>query len=174
MNLIQLQVRSIYGYKKITRLSMLLAISVVLSLIESLIPLLNGIIPGIKLGFANIVILFTLYTFSLKDAFIISILRVFLVGILRTGVFSNTLFFSLFGALLSLLFMYMFKKFTKLSIVGVSIIGSVMHTIGQIIIAVIFLSNVNILYYLPILLITSIVTGIIVGYISNALIAKIK
>lgn len=160
--------------KKITRLSMLLAISVVLSLIESLIPLLNGIIPGIKLGFANIVILFTLYTFSLKDAFIISILRVFLVGILRTGVFSITFFFSLFGALLSLLFMYMFKKFTKLSIVGVSIIGSVMHTIGQIIIAVIFLSNVNILYYLPILLITSIVTGIIVGYISTALIAKIK
>ena len=159
---------------KITRLLMLLAISVVLSLIESLIPLLNGIIPGIKLGFANIVILFTLYTFSLKDAFIISILRVFLVGILRTGVFSITFFFSLFGALLSLLFMYMFKKFTKLSIVGVSIIGSVMHTIGQIIIAVIFLSNVNILYYLPILLITSIVTGIIVGYISNALIAKIK
>ena len=158
--------------KKITRLSMLLAISVVLSLIESLIPLLNGIIPGIKLGFANIVILFTLYTFSLKDAFIISILRVFLVGILRTGVFSITFFFSFFGALLSLL--YMFKKFTKLSIVGVSIIGSVMHTIGQIIIAVIFLSNVNILYYLPILLITSIVTGIIVGYISNALIAKIK
>ena len=154
--------------KKITRLSMLLAISVVLSLIESLIPLLNGIIPGIKLGFANIVILFTLYTFSLKDAFIISILRV------RTGVFSITFFFSLFGALLSLLFMYMFKKFTKLSIVGVSIIGSVMHTIGQIIIAVIFLSNVNILYYLPILLITSIVTGIIVGYISNALIAIIK
>lgn len=160
--------------KKITRLSMLLAISVVLSLIESLIPLLNGIIPGIKLGFANIVILFTLYTFSLKDAFIISILRVFLVGILRTGVFSISFFFSLFGALLSLLFMYMFKKFTKLSIVGVSVIGSVMHTIGQIIIAVIFLSNVNILYYLPILLITSIVTGIIVGYISNALIAKIK
>ena len=160
--------------KKITRLSMLLAISVVLSLIESLIPLLNGIIPGIKLGFANIVILFTLYTFSLKDAFIISILRVFLVGILRTGVFSITFFFAFFGALLSLLFMYMFKKFTKLSIVGVSIIGSVMHTIGQIIIAVIFLSNVNILYYLPILLITSIVTGIIVGYISNALIAKIK
>lgn len=160
--------------KKITRLSMLLAISVVLSLIESLIPLLNGIIPGIKLGFANIVILFTLYTFSLKDAFIISILRVFLVGILRTGVFSITFFFSLFGALLSLLFMYLFKRFTKLSIVGVSIIGSVMHTIGQIIIAVIFLSNVNILYYLPILLITSIVTGIIVGYISNALIAKIK
>ena len=160
--------------KKITRLSMLLAISVVLSLIESLIPLLNGIIPGIKLGFANIVILFTLYTFSLKDAFIISILRVFLVGILRTGVFSITFFFSLFGALLCFLFMYMFKIFTKLSIVCVSIIGSVMHTIGQIIIAVIFLSNVNILYYLPILLITSIVTGIIVGYISNALIAKIK
>ena len=65
--------------KKITRLSMLLAISVVISLIESLIPLLNGIIPGIKLGFANIVILFTLYTFSLKDAFIISSYTIFII-----------------------------------------------------------------------------------------------
>ena len=81
--------------KKITRLSMLLAISVVLSLIESMIPMFNGTFVGIKLGLANIVVLFTLYYFSFKEALIISILRVFLLGILRTGIFSITFFFSL-------------------------------------------------------------------------------
>lgn len=159
--------------KKIAKLSMLLAISVVLSLIESIIPI-NGLIPGMKLGLANIVILFSLYMFSFKDALYLSILRVFLVGILRTGIFSITFFFSLSGALLSLISMYLVKKFTKLSIVGVSVIGSIFHSVGQIIIAIIFLSNTSLIYYLPILLITSVVTGVIVGIISNKLLEYYK
>lgn len=149
--------------KKIAKMSMLLAISVVLSLIESLIPIFNGIVPGIKLGLANTVVLFALYMFSFKDAIYLSLMRVFLIGILRTGVFSITFFFSLSGGLLSVITMYLVKNYTKLSIVGVSIVGAISHSVGQIIIAILFLSNVNIVYYLPILLISSIVTGIIVG-----------
>lgn len=155
--------------RKIAKLSMLLAISVVLSLIESLIPIFNGIIPGVKLGLANIVIVFAIYKFSFKEALYLSILRVFLVGILRTGLFSITFFFSISGALLSLIFMYIFKRYTKLSVVGVSVIGAVSHSIGQIIIAILFLSNINIVYYLPILLISSVITGILVGMISERL-----
>ena len=71
--------------KKFTRLSMLLALSVALNVIEASLPLFNGYIPGLKLGLANIVTLFIIYQFSLKDAFYVGILRVFLVGILRTG-----------------------------------------------------------------------------------------
>jgi heptaprenyl diphosphate synthase len=74
---------------------MLLAISVVLGLIESLIPVFNGLVPGIKLGLANIVIVFAIYKFSFKEALYISIIRVLLMGILRTGLFSITFFFSL-------------------------------------------------------------------------------
>lgn len=156
--------------KKISKLSMLLSISVVLSLIESFIPIFNGIIPGIKLGLANIVILYALYKYSFKEALYLSLLRVLLVGILRTGLFSITFFFSLSGALFSLIFMYMFIKISKLSVVGISIIGAIFHSIGQILIATIFLSNMNILYYLPILLISSVITGIIVGYTSDKII----
>lgn len=148
--------------KKIAKMSMLLAIGVVLSIIESFIPIF-GLIPGVKLGLANIVVLFAIYTFSFKDSLYLTILRVLLVGILRTGIFSITFFFSLSGALLSLITMYFAKKYTKLSIVGVSVIGAISHSIGQIIIAIIFLFNVNIVYYLPILLISSVITGIIVG-----------
>ena len=72
---------------KISKMAMLLSFSVVLSLIESFIPLFSSV-PGIKLGLANIVIIFVIYKYSLKDALYISILRVILIGILRTGLFS--------------------------------------------------------------------------------------
>ena len=156
--------------KRIAKLSMLLSISVVLGLIESFIPIMNGIVPGIKLGLANIVIVFAIYELSFKDAIYISVLRVILIGILRTGLFSISFFFSLAGALLSIVFMYLAKEYTKMSIVGVSVVGSIFHSIAQIIIACIFLSNINIVYYLPILLISSIVTGVIVGSISSKLV----
>lgn len=156
--------------KKIAKLSMLLSISVVLGLIESFIPIFNGIAPGVKLGLANIVIVFAIYELSFKDALYISILRVFLIGILRTGLFSITFFFSLVGALLSIIAMYLVKKISNMSVVGVSVCGSIFHSIGQIIVAIIFLSNVNIIYYLPILLISSVITGIVVGIISDKVI----
>lgn len=156
--------------KKIAKLSMLLSISVVLGLIESFIPIMNGTVPGIKLGLANIVIVFAIYELSFKDAIYISVLRVLLIGILRTGLFSISFFFSLAGALLSIVFMYLAKEYTKMSIVGVSVVGSISHSIAQIIVACIFLSNINIVYYLPILLISSIVTGVIVGSISSKLV----
>ena len=156
--------------KRIAKLSILLSISVVLGLIESFIPIMNGIVPGIKLGLANIVIVFAIYELSFKDAIYISVLRVLLIGILRTGLFSISFFFSLAGALLSIVFMYLAKEYTRMSIVGVSVVGSIFHSIAQIIIACIFLSNINIVYYLPILLISSIVTGVVVGSISSKLV----
>lgn len=148
--------------RKLVRLSMLLSLSIVLSILESMIPVVGTIVPGIKLGLANAVIVFVLYMYSFKEALYVSILRIIIVGILRTGLFSIMFFFSLSGALMSILFMMLFKKM-KLSIVGVSIVGAVAHSIGQIIVAIIFLNNINIVYYLPYLLLLSIPTGIIVG-----------
>ena len=81
--------------KKFVRLSMFLALSVVLNLVEAFIPIFNGYIPGLKLGLANIVTLFIIFEFSFKDAIYVSMLRVFLVAILRTGLFSITFFFSI-------------------------------------------------------------------------------
>lgn len=156
--------------KKIAKISMLLSISVVLGLIESFIPIFNGIAPGIKVGLANIVIVFAIYNLSFKDAVYISVLRVILMGILRTGLFSITFFFSLVGALFSVCVMYFAKKINVLSIVGVSICGAIAHSIGQIIVAILFLSNVNILYYLPVLLISSVITGIIVGMLTDRIV----
>ncbi len=154
--------------KKFTRLTMLLALSVVLNIIESFIPLFNGNIPGLKLGLANIIILIVLYMFSFKDALYVSLLRILLVGILRTGLFSMTFFFSLGGAILSLCSMFIAKK-TKLSIIGVSIVGSIFHSVGQILVAILIIKNTYIIYYVPWLLLFSIPTGILVGFTSKTI-----
>lgn len=159
--------------KKFMRLTMLLSFSIVLSIIESFIPLFNGYIPGLKLGLANIIVVMVLYKYSVKDVFFVSILRVFVVGILRTGLFSVNFFFSLTGALFSCIAMIIFKK-TKLSMVGVSIIGSIFHSLGQIVIAIVMLKNSNMIYYLPWLLLFSIPTGLFVGIVSKKMLSELE
>ena len=152
--------------KKFTRLSILLSLSIVLNIVESFIPIFNGIIPGLKLGLANIVTLFILYVYGLKEALYVGILRIFLVGILRTGLFNTYFMFSLSGCLLSIIMMYLALKLFKLSIIGISIIGSIFHSIGQVIVCIIILNNAM-LYYLPYLLLFAIPTGIMVGIITK-------
>lgn len=153
--------------KEFTRLTILLSLSVVLNIIESFIPLFSGIMPGFKLGLANIVTLFIVYEYGLKNALYVGILRVFLVGLLRTGLFNTHFIFSLSGCILSIIMMFLAKKI-NLSIIGVSITGAIFHSIGQVLIAIILL-NSSIIYYLPWLLLFSIPTGIIIGLICKQL-----
>lgn len=153
--------------KKLIRMSMLISLSVVISIIESYIPILNNVVPGLRLGLSNIIIIFVLYKYSFKDSLYVSIVRVFLVGLLRTGLFSISFFFSLSGAIFSIIAMCLVKKIKIFSVVGVSIIGSIAHSIGQILVAIFILKNENIIYYLPYLLIFSIPTGIITGLIAK-------
>lgn len=148
--------------KKEIRLSVLLSLSIVLSILESFIPIFN--IPGIKLGLANIVILTVLYIYDFKDALLVSIIRILFISILRTG-FGINFYFSIVGAFLSVVMMYLAKKI-KLSIIGVSIVGSITHSIGQLLVALIII-NTNMIYYLPYMIFFSIITGIIIGIISK-------
>lgn len=153
--------------KDITKIAILTSICVVISIIESYFTFIGDIIPGLKLGLANIVIIFTLYLYeyNFKTAITVSLVRVLIVALLRTG-FGINFFFSLSGAIFSIIAMYLFKK-TKLSVIGVSIIGSLFHSIGQVLVGVLFLNNYNVMYYLPYLLIFSIPTGIVIGIISK-------
>ena len=159
--------------KKYMRLVMLLSFSIVLSILESFIPLFNGYIPGLKLGLANIIVLIVLYKYDTSDVFFVSILRVIVVGLMRTGLFSVNFFFSLFGALFSASSMIIFKK-TRLSMIGVSVIGSICHSVGQILAAILFLKNNNMIYYLPWLLLFSIPTGVFVGFVSKRMLDELE
>lgn len=154
--------------RDITKIAILTSICVVISILESLFTFIGDIVPGLKLGLTNIVIIFTLYEYDFKTAFLVSIIRVLIVALLRTG-FGINFFFSLSGAIFSIIFMYIFKK-TRLSIIGVSIIGSVFHSIGQVLVGMLLLDNYNVIYYLPYLLLFSIPTGIVIGIISKKMI----
>lgn len=159
--------------KKISRLSMIIAMSVVISIIESYIPFLSNIIPGLKLGLANIFVLYILNRYGFKDAIYVSIVRVFLVSILMTGLFNIPFFFSLGGAILSVTMMYLVSKLKIFSIIGVSVIGSVFHSIGQIIVGILLI-NYNLIYYLPYLLLFSVLTGVVVGIVTKKLLEYTK
>ena len=153
--------------KNITTIGILTAISVVISIIESYFTFIGNIVPGLKLGLANIVILFSLYKYGFKTASGISLIRVFIVALIRTG-FGLNFFFSLVGAIFSIIAMALVKK-THLSVIGVSVVGSVFHSIGQVLVGIIMLTNYNVIYYLPYLLLFSIPTGILIGIIAKKL-----
>lgn len=155
--------------KKLTRISMLLSLSIVLGIVESFLPLFDGSIPGLKIGLANIVVIFALYSYGLKDAIFISIVRVFVVGLLRTGLFNYPFFFSLSGALISVLIMGLLKRTKIFSVTGISVCGALSHNIAQILTAYLLLNTASIFVYLPYLLLFSIPCGIITGIISKKL-----
>ncbi len=160
-------------YQKLTRLSMLLALSILLGILESLFPIFSGMIPGMKLGIANIMIVITLFLYGRKEAFLVALLRVFLMGILRTGLFSIAFFFSITGMFFSVGIMSLFYS-TKLSIIGVSIMGSIFHSIGQLVAAFFFLQIPNLIYYLPWMILCSLITGTITGYLAKEALIVIR
>ncbi len=147
------------------------ALAMIMSYIEVLFPL-NFAVPGIKMGLANIVIVFVLYRMSLADAVTVSLVRVFLVSLLFGNFMS--LAYSFTGAALSLALMAILKKTEKFSVVGVSIVGGVMHNVGQIAMAVILMGTAQIAYYLPVLVITGTVTGVLIGLVSALVINRVK
>ena len=154
---------------KITLLGILSSLAIVLSIVESFIPSVG--IPGVKLGLANILVLVTLYELGTKEAIIVNSIRVFLSSVLRGTLFSMNFLMSLSGAFFSLLMMIIFYKcFKKFSIIGVSVIGSIFHITGQVLVAMMFLETGYIIYYLPFIGISAIITGIFVGFISLAII----
>lgn len=157
--------------KKLATLSVIVALAMVLSFLESRIPAFVAI-PGIKVGLANIAVIFTVYKLGAREGVLISIIRVLLVSILFGSTVS--LWYSLAGAILSLIVTILLKKNTKLAVVTVSVAGGVSHNIAQIGVACLLLETNIIVYYLPFLLLSGTVAGIAVGVASALLIKRVK
>lgn len=148
--------------KKAAFLGMFTALALVLGYLESLVPVVP-MIPGIKLGLANIVTILVLYRLGWKEASVISLLRVGLSSVLFGNL--SVFLYSITGAFLSLVTMILLKKTDKFSPVGVSAAGGVMHNTGQLLMAVLLIENQKILYYFPILAIAGVVSGVLIGLI---------
>lgn len=156
--------------KSVAFWAMFLALALILSYVESLIPFFFGV-PGMKLGLPNLVIVMILYCMGTKEAYLISIVRVLLTGFLFGNLFS--IGYSLAGAMLSLTIMMLLKRTGKLKVITVSAIGGICHNIGQLIVAALVVESYNIFYYTPVLLIAGLITGIIIGVISQEMILRL-
>ncbi|EQB85985.1 heptaprenyl diphosphate synthase [Clostridium punense] len=152
--------------RKMTYISLLVAMSLVLHIFENMIPV-PFITPGAKLGLANIITVIALYTLDYKEAFLVLFLRI-LLSVMFGGSISR-LMYSLGGAILSYLAMVVVKKLGKhhVSIIGVSSAGAVFHNIGQLIVAALIVHTFGVMLYLPIITIAGVGTGIFVGLTSN-------
>jgi heptaprenyl diphosphate synthase len=151
----------------------MISISVVLSIIETAISGMIFIVPGVKLGLANVVTLIILMTLGEREAFLVVFTRILIVALTYSGLFSNSFWISITGGMLAILAMILIKK-TKLSLYSISVFGSLMHMVGQITAAIIVSNTETLIYLLPYMIALSIPTGLITAYLANKVIVSFK
>ena len=152
-------------------MAMMIALAMIFSYVETMIPINFGI-PGVKLGLANLVIVAAIYLFGGKQAFLISIVRIFLSGFMFGNLAS--IMYSLAGGLLRLAVMLLLKKTDKLSILAVSVMGGICHNIGQLIVAMLVVENLKLIFYVPVLLISGFLTGLLIGIVCRVILPAVK
>ncbi len=157
--------------QKTAFLGLCTALALVLAYVEVLLPPITTAIPGFKVGLPNIVIVFMLYRVGWKQAALVSLVRVFAVALL----FGNVMGFaySVAGAVLSLLGMMLLKRLNRLSVIGVSVAGGVLHNLGQIIMAIILLRTAEIGFYMAVLAVTGTVAGVLIGIAGGLMIKRV-
>ena len=151
--------------KKLSYLGLFAAVAIIFGYVESLIPFFAGI-PGMKLGLANLAVLFILEKYTWKEAALVSIVRIIVIGFMFGNLFS--ILYSLAGAALSLAVMTFMKKKSGFSILGISVAGGVSHNIGQLI-----TMTSGLIYYAPALLISGVITGLLIGTLTSEVLKRI-
>ena len=150
--------------RRITTYGILISLALILSYVEAQIPAFVAI-PGMKLGLTNIVVLTALYSLDNKSAMFINIIRIIIVAILFGNAMSFA--FSIAGGMLSTVVMMLLKKTNRFRIIGVSAMGGISHNVGQILTAMVLLGTKAIAWYLPVLWVSGIFSGVIIGVIGG-------
>lgn len=158
--------------KKTAFLGLFTALTLILSFAEALLPPVFTYAPGIKIGLPNIIIIFLLYRFSIKSAAAVSLVRILITAMLFGSALS--LAYSLAGAALSLIVMWLLKRINVFSVPAVSIVGAIIHNLAQICVAVALMGTAQLFYYLPILLLSGLISGVLVGILAAYLIKVMK
>lgn len=156
--------------EKHAKLGLFSAIAIIFGYVETLIPVVAGI-PGIKLGLANLAILFILERYTYKEAIVVSLIRIVVIGFLFGNMFS--IIYSLTGAALSLTVMTLLKNRTDASLWAVSMAGGISHNMGQLMIAMLIVENTSLIYYAPALLISGLLTGLAIGWLTTETLKRI-
>lgn len=152
-------------------MGLLTALALILSYIEALIPFQPGI-PGIKIGLANLAVLICLYLFGWKEAMLLTVVRVLVGGFLFGNLFMIA--YSLSGALCSAVTMILLRRSGGFHIPVVSAAGGVMHNMGQLMVAFWAVDSYSVVYYMPVLILSGLITGIVIGTIGALVLPYIK
>lgn len=152
-------------------LGLLLSFALILSYIETLIPLSIGI-PGIKLGLANLAVLLCLYLLGPKEALLLTTLKALISGLLFGNLFM--ILYSLSGAWLSYLVMIGMKRSRWFHVPVVSAAGGVMHNMGQLFVAFFVVKTYGVFYYVPILMVAGLIVGLIIGSVASLVLPYIQ
>ena len=160
-----------HGARSVAFCGMFTAVAIVMGYIESFI-VIPGLLPGMKLGLANCVILFVLMGYGLGSAALVSLVRIIAVNSLFGNMTAAV--FSLVGAALSILVMSLLKKSGRFSMVGISLAGGVAHNLGQVLVTMIIFENVGMFCYFPALIVTGIAAGVFVGILAGLVYAKVQ
>lgn len=158
--------------KRMAILANLVAVAIVLNLVEAQLNFIP--VPGAKLGLANLVTMVVVYMFSPKEAIMVTLLRIIIVGLLSGRLFGPTTIMGFSGAIVSVIVMIMLKKINVFGVVLVSVISSMSHQVGQIIAGIFVIGSSDVVYYLPIMLPLGIVSGILIGIISERFIKVLE
>ena len=156
--------------KKLSYLGLFDAVAIIFGYVESLIPFFAGI-PGMKLGLANLAVLFILEKYTWKEAALVSIVRIIVIGFMFGNLFS--ILYSLAGAALSLAVMTFMKKKSGFSILGISVAGGVSHNIGQLVIAMLILHSSSVFLYAPALLVAGVSAGVVIGGLTSEILKRV-
>ena len=149
--------------KKMVLMGILVSQALILHLVERLIPVPVPV-PGIKLGLANAVSLITIIIFGPKEALAVVAMRTFLGSVFGGGV--SSFIYSFIGGFISIMAMaIMYKRYRNLfSLPAISVVGAIFHNIGQILVASLIIQNAKLFYYLPLLMISAVITGLFIGF----------
>lgn len=155
--------------KRLTTMALLTAAAIVLSWLDSLIPV-SGALPGAKLGLANLSVLMGLYLLGPGPGAVLCGLKILISTLLFGNAFS--LLYTLAGGLLSFLGMLLLKK--RCSVLFVSVMGGMLHNLGQILVAMLVLETSGLIGYLPVLLLCGLGAGCAVGAAGGVLIQRLR
>lgn len=157
--------------QRITRIALLTALSLILFILEGFLPLPLPV-PGAKLGLAAIVTLIALYLLPTRDAALMLTLRIILASAFGGGL--APIIYSLAGGAASFAAMVLMKRYTQLSIVGISAAGGFLHNMAQLLVAAAVLETTALFVYAPVLGIVGILTGILIGITARGILQKIS
>ena len=157
--------------RKLVFMALLTALSLGIWVIEAQIPPLVPV-PGVKLGLANIVVVFAIYMLGARYALYLNLARIVLAGLLFGSPFSTL--YALCGGLLSLGAMLILKRTNLFSVIGVSMAGGFFHNLGQLIAAAVIVKTPQVVSYLPVLVFSGIAAGIVNGIIATFCMEKLK